>query len=296
MSWTTIFGSVFQESSQRQTLAYWRTVPLRRLTYLLLAIFCMFGMVGCFVDLLSLGQRPLPIVLTWTIFSGAIAASAVLTAFRTPRRLWIVLLVWVLGSRLLSALIHHFASQLPHPTMEEGVRAATIACIILSLAAYIFFMRFIQNFGRHAVRIQTELSLAHGIQQTLVPIIDLRLAHTEIYGISLPSAEVGGDLVDVVSLPDGSVFAYVADVAGHAPPAGILMGMIKTAVHTQLVDLPSPMAVFDRLNKVLPAVKEPHMYATCTALRIFEDESGRTCRVEYAIAGQPAMLHVSAAT
>jgi serine phosphatase RsbU (regulator of sigma subunit) len=296
MTWPAIFGSLFQQSSQRQTRAYWRTVPLHRLTYLLLAIFCMFGMVGCFVDLLSLGQRPLPIVLAWTIFSGAIAASAVLTAFRTPRRLWIVLVVWLLGSRLLSVLIHHFASQLPHPTMEEGVRAATIACIILSMAAYIFFMRFIQNFGRHAVRIQTELSLAHGIQQTLVPIIDLRSAHTEIYGISLPSAEVGGDLVDVVSLPDGSVFAYVADVAGHGLPAGILMGMIKTAVHTQLFDLPSPTVVFDRLNEVLPAVKEQHMYATCTALRVFESNPGHTCRVEYAIAGQPAMLLASAET
>lgn len=296
MSWPTIFESLFQQSSQRQTRAYWRTVPLHRLTYLLLAIFCMFGMVGCFVDLLSLGQRPLPIVLAWTIFSGAIAAAAVLTAFRTPRRLWMVLIVWLLGSRLLSELIHHFASQLPHPTMEEGVRAATIACIILSLAAYIFFMRFIQNFGRHAVRIQTELSLAHGIQQTLVPIIDLRTARTEIYGVSLPSAEVGGDLVDVVPLPDGSVFAYVADVAGHGLPAGILMGMIKTAVHTQLFDLPAPTAVFDRLNEVLPAVKEPHMYATCTALRIFETATTPACRIEYAIAGQPAMLHASAAT
>jgi len=157
-------------------------------------------------------------------------------------------------------------------------------------------MQFIQNFGRHAVRIQTELSLAHGIQQTLVPLIDLRSTRVEIYGVSLPSTEVGGDLIDVVSLPDGSVFAYVADVAGHGLPAGILIGMIKTAVHTQLFDLPSPMAVFDRLNEVLPAVKEPHMYATCTALRIFENESNPACRVQYAIAGQPAMLLFSAAT
>jgi len=296
MTWPAIFGSLFRQSSQRQTRAYWRTVPLRRLSYLLLAIFCMFGMVGCFVDLLSLGQRPLPIVLAWTIFSGGIAAAAVLTAFRTPQRLWIVLIVWLLGSRLLSAVIHQFASGLAHPTMEEGVRSATIACIILSLAAYIFFMRFIQNFGRHAVRIQTELSLAHGIQQTLVPTLEWRSTSVEIYGVSLPSAEVGGDLVDLVPLPDGSIFAYVADVSGHGLPAGILMGMIKTAVRTQLFDLPSPTTVFDRLNEVLPAVKEPHMYATCTALRIFENESNPACRVQYAIAGQPAMLHFSAAT
>jgi serine phosphatase RsbU (regulator of sigma subunit) len=296
MSWSTIFESLFRSSKSAQSANYARTVPFRRLTFLLLAIFCMFGMVGCFVDLFSLGQRPLPIVLAWSTFSGAIAAAAVLTVFRTPRRLWIVLVVWVLGSRLISALIHRFGAHLARPTLEDGVKTATLLCVILSLAAYVFFMQFIMSVGRHAIRIETELSLAHGIQQTLVPIIDLRTARTEIYGISLPSTEVGGDLVDVVSLPDGSIFAYVADVAGHGLPAGILMGMIKTAVHTQLFDLPSPTAVFDRLNEVLPAVKEPHMYATCTALRIFANESSGSCRVEYAIAGQPAMLHASAAS
>ena len=204
-----------------------------------------------------------------------------------------MLIVWVLGSRLVSELLHRFGSQLSRPTIYDGVRTATIACIILSLAAYIFFMQFISGVGRHAVRMQTELALAQGIQQTLVPVVDLRSGGVEIYGVSLPSAEVGGDLVDVVALPDGSVFAYVADVSGHGLPAGILMGMIKTAVHTQLFDLPSPMAVFDRLSEVLPAVKEPQMYATCTALRIFTSEPDRTCRVDYSIAGQPPMLHAS---
>ncbi len=142
---------------------------------------------------------------------------------------------------------------------------------------------------------QTELAIAQRIQQTLVPVIDWQSSNLEIYGISLPSAEVGGDLVDVVPLSDGSVFAYVADVSGHGLPAGILMGMIKTAVRTQLFDLPSPTAVFERLNEVLPAVKESHMYATCTALRIQPDSNG-SCRVEYAIAGQPAMLHASSAS
>jgi sigma-B regulation protein RsbU (phosphoserine phosphatase) len=293
MSWTATITSLFRGSTRRPSSNYWLTVPIRRLTYLLLAIFCMFGMVGCFVDLLTLGERPLLIVLIWTVFSGAIAAAGVLTGFRAPRLLWIVLVVWVLGSRLISALIHQFAAGLEHPTIEEGVRTATIACIILSFAACIFFLLFIQNEGRHAIRMQTELALAQGIQQTLVPPIEWRSGSIEIYGISIPSAEVGGDLVDVVALPDNSVFAYVADVSGHGLPAGILMGMIKTAVRTQLFDLPSPTAVFERLNEVLPAVKEQHMYATCTALRIHESANGGHCHLEYAIAGQPAMLHAS---
>jgi serine phosphatase RsbU (regulator of sigma subunit) len=293
MPWPASIASLFQGSTRRPSSNYWLTVPVHRLPYLLLAIFCMFGMVGCFVDLLALGVHPLPFVMVWTIFSGAIAAAGIFTSFRAPRRLWIVVVAWIAGSRLLDTAMHHFPIEITHPNVEHGVRTATVACIILTVAAYVFFMQFIQNEGRHAVRMQTELALAQGIQQTLVPIVDLRSGGVEIYGVSLPSAEVGGDLVDVVPLPDGSVFAYVADVSGHGLPAGILMGMIKTAVHAQLFDLPTPVAVFDRLNEVLPAVKEPHMYATCTALRIFENKPDRMCRVDFAIAGQPPMLHAS---
>ncbi len=269
------------------------TVPIHRLSYLLLAIFCMFGMVGCFVDLLALGEHPLPFVMVWTIFSGVLAAAGIFTGFRAPRRLWIVAVTWIAGSRLLSEAMRRFPVEITHPSVERGVKTATAACIILSIGAYVFFMLFIQNEGRHAIRMQTELAIAQSIQQTLVPVVDWRSDRIEIYGVSIPSAEVGGDLVDVVPLPDGSVFAYVADVSGHGLPAGILMGMIKTAVRTQLVDLPSPTAVFERLNQVLPSVKEPHMYATCTALRIHPTGTGGSCRLEYAIAAQPAMLHVS---
>lgn len=251
MSWPNIVGSFFQRRYQQQTGAYWRTVPLRRLTYLLLAIFCLFGMIGCFVDLLTLGQKPPVTVLVWTLFTGAVAVGYLLALSRAPRYFFLVLAIHLVGSRLIAIAIHKFGDTLTHPTTEEGVKAATIACIVLSMAAFLFFLQFIQSEGRHAVRIQTELSLAHGIQLTLVPTVEWRSPHIEIYGVSVPSTEVGGDLVDVVPLQDGSVFAYAADVSGHGLPAGILMGMIKTAVRTQLFDLPSPTAVFERLNEVL---------------------------------------------
>jgi serine phosphatase RsbU (regulator of sigma subunit) len=295
MSRLNIVDWLFQRSSQqRQVRAYWRTVPLRRLTNLLLAIFCLFGMVGCFVDLLTLGQKPLVTVLLWTLFTGVLAMAYLLALVRAPRYFFLVLAIHLGGSWLIATMIRRFGDSLPHPPMEEGIKIATLACIALSMGAFVFFLQFIQNEGQHAVRIQTELALAQGIQQTLVPTIEWRSRRIEIYGTSRPSTEVGGDLVDVVSLSDGSVFAYVADVSGHGLPAGILMGMIKTAVRTQLFDLPSPTAVFERLNQVLPAVKEPHMYSTCSALRISEQGPGAGCKVEYAIAGHPPILHASA--
>ena len=52
------------------------------------------------------------------------------------------------------------------------------------------------------------------------------------------------------------------------------MGMINTSLGTRVVDLPSPTAVFERLNEVLPAVKEANMYAICTAWRIRPSNGG----------------------
>lgn len=110
----------------------------------------------------------------------------------------------------------------------------------------------------------------------------------------MPSENVGGDIVDALELPDGGFFAYVADIAGHGLSAGVLMGMLKTSIRTQLLDEISLTAVFERLNRVLPAVKENHMYATCTALRLPAIDSTDMLAVEYAIAAQPPILHFRA--
>jgi phosphoserine phosphatase RsbU/P len=59
--------------------------------------------------------------------------------------------------------------------------------------------------------LQTELTLAHDIQKTLVPVLELRSDQWELYGVSKPSDNVGDDLVDVVTQEDGSLLAYVAD-------------------------------------------------------------------------------------
>lgn len=282
----------FSQPVRRGAQDYWQGLSIGRLGNLLIAVFCLFGMIGCFVDLLDGGQKPLVAVAAWSMFSGFMAAFAIVASTRT--RAWIVAVftTWTAGSWAIDTLLHHLGL-LTRPTPEYGARVATIACMVLSMAAYVFFIRFIQSEGSRAVRMQTELAIAQSIQKTLVPVVDANEGRLEAYGVSIPSAEVGGDLVDLVSLPDGLFFAYVADVSGHGLPAGILMGMIKTAVRTQLSDLPPPTAVFDRLNEVLPAVKEQHMYATCTALRIQPRADG-ACRVDYAIAGQPDMLHATA--
>jgi serine phosphatase RsbU (regulator of sigma subunit) len=108
------------------------------------------------------------------------------------------------------------------------------------------------------------LALAHRIQKTLVLPVTLRSVPFDVYGIECPSDKVGGDLVDALHLSDRDAIAYLVDIAGHGLQAGILTGMLKTAARTALLEagacephqtLP---ALLDRLNTVLPQVKEAH--------------------------------------
>jgi serine phosphatase RsbU (regulator of sigma subunit) len=123
------------------------------------------------------------------------------------------------------------------------------------------------------------------LQRTLVPPLSYRGARIEAHGQCLPMEDVGGDLVDLVEDGD-DVIAYVADVSGHGLQAGILMGMVKTAVRYGLL-LGQPLAkMLEDVNRVLRPLKEQHMFATLAALR-FND----TNEVEYASAGHVPLLH-----
>jgi len=144
---------------------------------------------------------------------------------------------------------------------------------------------FLSTEGAASVRMQTELALAHNIQSTLVPQISLNSARFEVFGASLPSAEMGGDLVDAIER-NGRLVAYVADVSGHGLPAGQLMGMLKTAMRLG-VDLGhDPIALLRNADRVLPGLKQLEMYATL-ALLCFDD----SMEVEYSLAGHPPILH-----
>jgi len=191
-------------------------------------------------------------------------------------------------------MIHTF--QLQPVTSDSGVRFAANAIMLTTILSYIFFVAYIRREGQVTVRLANELELAHGIQATLVPPVSLRSACFDVYGISCPSEKVGGDLVDALSLSNGDVIAYLADIAGHGLQAGILMGMVKTATRTALLDVGElephrtlPL-LLDRLNTVLPEVKEPQMYATFAGFRLNADGS-----IFYALAASPPILHWHAA-
>ena len=262
-----------------------------------MAVFLLFSIIGIFSELMRMGRLPYPIALSIAVICGL---DAVLWLFMMNRLPWPSVFIMIALQFAIGPFISHVAKwmglafRMTAPTQEAGIRFAAICMLIVAMLSYAFFVLFFQMEARETIRIRNELELAHGIQKTLVPPISLRTARFEVYGISQPSDKVGGDLVDAVLLPNGDIIAYLADIAGHGLSAGILMGMLKTAAHTALLDAAagnpadSLPVLLEKLNRVLPDVKEPQMYATLTAFRLNADGSA-WC----AMAASPPVLHWS---
>ncbi|MGA7522280.1 MAG: PP2C family protein-serine/threonine phosphatase [Acidobacteriaceae bacterium] len=279
----------------QQRLKRVRSVPWSRLALLITAAMLLFAIWGFYYDLMAMGTKPYAATLMIALLSGLDAAAWIIVIYRMGRvalGIMIVLQFFIgtIGGIVESWMIHAFNLQ-PVP-QAQGVHFAATGIGIATIASYVFFVRFIRAQGNEHIRVQNELDLAHGIQKTLVPPVLLSTARFELYGISQPSEKVGGDLVDAVLLSNGDIIAYVADIAGHGLSAGILMGMLKTAARTALLDAEqgpasaSLPALLEKLNQVLPQVKEPQMYATLTAFRLNADG-----RAWYAMAASPPVLH-----
>jgi serine phosphatase RsbU (regulator of sigma subunit) len=294
-----LMGSFFKRSGDKDNKPrewqYYKSVPFTRLWSLYAAVFCLFAITGFFGDMLNLGHIPYVVVILNAVCSGFTALMYVHIGTRLRRRFFVYatllqIPLWLGFSVTVSFLISHFHLQ-PVST-PSGIRFAGVVMLLLVIVSYSLFIRFLRGEGQESFRIRNELELAHGIQTTLVPPISLRTTQFELYGRSDPSDKVGGDLVDAVFLDDGSTVAYLADVAGHGLQAGILMGMVKTAARTSLLDAcstePSTVlpSLMERLNRVLPDVKEPQMYATFAGFLLNPDGN-----VFYALAAHPPILH-----
>jgi hypothetical protein len=274
---------------------HFRAVPFSRLRYMLIAVYFLFSIFGFYANLMGGGTQPYLIVAANVLLNGVTSMLFIIVLARLPFIYFSIPIVYAALNpfiiKFVNSLLMRTFSPPPVPG-DVGIRFSATGTVFAAIISYIFFVVFIRSEGREAFRVRNELDAAHGIQKTLVPPVTLRVARFEIYGVSKPSEKVGGDLVDALCLPNGDAIAYLADIAGHGLQAGILMGMLKTAVRTALLEAGQlepartlPL-LLDRLNSVLPEVKEPHMYATFTGFRLGADGS-----VYYALAASPPILH-----
>jgi phosphoserine phosphatase RsbU/P len=100
-------------------------------------------------------------------------------------------------------------------------------------------------------RMEDELEIARDIQRRLLPQRFPNSEQCEVYGLNMPSRQVGGDYFDVVSLKNDRVALIVADVSGKGVGASLLGASLQASIHS-LQDFHTDIAVMiKRVNNLI---------------------------------------------
>ena len=274
---------------QRKQARYWQGLPVRSMAGVLVALFFTVGAWGFFLDLIGWKRFPLWALLISASLFGVTGVVSFVTVRRRVFKLIPVLIILAIAVGYVPERLPRGPHILLSDAAHQRIALDAICIMSATMLGYWSFLLFINTQGVEQVRARAELDLAYNMQQMLVPPITYRTEFFEAYGLSLPSEEVGGDLADLIPTEAGWI-ACLADVSGHGIQASLLMGNLKTALRFGFAQEQSLPDVIAAVSRVLPSVKPAEMYATFAGLR-FAGEG----RVEYLIAGHPAILHYHAA-
>ena len=84
-----------------------------------------------------------------------------------------------------------------------------------------------------SAQLESQLKTAAKIQSLFWPPLPDLGGSNHLWALSKPAGYIGGDLYDVIMLPDGSILAYVADVSGKGVPAALIMAALSTQIRTE---------------------------------------------------------------
>jgi sigma-B regulation protein RsbU (phosphoserine phosphatase) len=101
-------------------------------------------------------------------------------------------------------------------------------------------------------QIQGELDAARKIQEGFLPAAVPTLDGFDIFGMSIPAKEVGGDLFDFIQPAANRLYFSIGDVSGKGLPAAMLMATIQAQVRLLVTHDPftAPDTILNDINKI----------------------------------------------
>lgn len=278
--------------------SFWKTIPRKSAVIFLCGVFCLFCAIGLVGDVTDAGHEQLARLLATTLLSGILAILYAVSGITLRRQFWKGSVPIFVFQAIVFAWLGRSLPDLPRlvpmpsaefTRIENRLVFDGVAIMIGIMVGYTCFVFVSITEGRRYARVHAEMLLATEVHRVLVPPINTHLAAFEFCGRSVPSGEVGGDLIDV--FPHGSGWiAYIADVSGHGVAPGVVMAMVKSAARMQLSSGESSTALLERMNSVLHPIKKPEMFVTFAYLAWDGDH------LEYSVAGHPPILLYRAAT
>jgi len=211
----SLFDRVYSSPPSGRRREVWKSTPVTMRLCFYSAVFSLFASVSVLVSLMHTTYlSPIQIFLNIVLAGGFAVAYA---AFWILQRYWVIPVLLLSENVLFSVLgAHDKGSQLiaVGSPLHRQLQVLGIIGIVSVSLGYLLFVMFFGSQGARYFRAHNEIAMAAEIHRALVPPIHKTIRSFEIYGVSVPSGEVGGDLVDVTG-DEESWTGYVADVSGH---------------------------------------------------------------------------------
>ena len=119
-----------------------------------------------------------------------------------------------------------------------------------------------------SAQLKAQLETATKIQSLFWPKIPELKAGGHIWARSVPATYVGGDLYDVIPLPDDSLLVYVADVSGKGVPAALIMAALSTNIRSEALLQSEVDKLLETVNNTLHSLtSEEGFFATIVIAR-----------------------------
>jgi len=265
---------------------FWKSVPRSAVAIFAGAVFSLFAALG-FVTLMTETNR-LPksqMILTVLLCGGFAVLYAMVSIRRKYKILPVLFIAQMAGFNWVAYLFRHNVALVPKDSeMAAQLHLLGVGGIFTLIAGYALFLIFFSQEGERFFRTHTEITLARELHQALVPEIHQTIGPFEIYGASIPSGLVGGDLVDLVTYGNDWT-AYVADVSGHGVAPGVLMAMFKASVRTRILSGGADPNLLAGVHQTLFPLKTSNMFVTAGFLQCSSE------RLTLSLAGHPALIH-----
>jgi hypothetical protein len=164
--------------------------------------------------------------------------------------------------------------------------------LVLGAANLIVWVVAVERGQREAL--QTELKLAHEVQEAMMPKAHPAIPGLDVAGISVPARDVGGDLFDYSNVGEngGQLAVSVIDVSGKGLQAALSSVFTVGALASEARQASSPATILTRLNaSICKHARRGHFVAF--VLIVFDLVHGRAL---FANAGQTKPLLWSGGT
>lgn len=252
-------------SKSKKDKLFFRSLPWRSYLVFLAGIYFLFSTLGFVSSLLAPGAMSYGEIIRNSLLSGLVGAIYAHTFTRDLKFLAVgIILQFVLAFSPYGNL----ELIKDNPELVTYLRFHAVGIMLLVILGYILFVKFISGEGLKHFKYKTEIDLARKMHTILVPEIVYKNEEFDISGISKPVGEVGGDMADMFKLKDGKMVLTVADVSGHGVSAGLLMGMFKSALRSNLTHGDSLSECYSNLNSMIFDLKDKKMFLTASSISI----------------------------